>query len=74
MIEMTEEEKQWIRKVKRLLAKKPPTVALFGCESGLVALRAIEGSRGARPVDQSGCVDSSQALDILTIDCDGGAW
>ena len=61
----------WIRSMQRLLKRKPPTIALFGCESGLVALRADE--RGCLP-RRDGAVDSGQGLATLTTDCEGGAW
>lgn len=67
----TPEEAKWIQAMRRLLRRKPRTIALFGCESGLVALRADERGRLPR---RDGAVDSGQVLATLTTDCDGGAW
>lgn len=70
----TPAEARWMARMKRLLAKRPVSIVLFGCESGLVALRA--GPDGECPMTEGDwpALASDQVLDVLTVHCDGGAW
>ena len=70
--QMTPMERKWVTAAKRLLARMPATLTLFGSESGLGVFHVHPETH--LPMTAYESVDSTLQLDLLTTRCDGGAW